>query len=215
LPDDKGCDTLSQTQIEADKKRTCCMRLTFFLALCGLLLSQCTGCHGLSEGASSGVEVIVEGKGEFPKAIQGRWQADQDGWQILFEEDGQIADVTVSLGRVRVVPGQRTTVPTQSGGEGVFAPGLWTVHYIPDTTELTVKITMDEVRVEMGDSTLEGKSTDIFAGKVDLAEGLWQAEWTTFTDYKAHTAEGLTVNLSTDPVYGESKLLTFQKVREQ
>jgi hypothetical protein len=191
------------------------MRLMFLLSLGGLLLSLSAGCHGPSKGTASGVEVVVEDKGTFPRAIQGRWQADRDGWQITFEENGQISGITASLGRVQVIPGRRTTVPTRSGGEGVFVPGLWTVHYIPDTAELTVKIAMDEVRVEMGDNTLEGKSTDIFAGKVDLAEGLWQAEWTTFTDYKAHTGEGLTVNLSTDPVYGESKLLTFKKVQEQ
>ena len=74
---------------------------------------------------------------------------------------------------------------------------------------------MDYVRVEMGENTLEGKSSDVFAGTVTPSEGLWQAEWTTFTDYTARTPQGHTFKLATDAMYGESKLLTFRKIQEQ
>ena len=173
------------------------------------------GCRGGLDGASGDVRVVVEGGGPFPEALRGRWQADRDGWQLVFEADGRISAAVISMGRVEVRPGATTTVPTRSGGQGVFEPGVWTTHYVPDTNELTVKISMDYVRVEMGENTLEGKSTDIFAGKVAPSEGLWQAEWTTFTDYTARTPQGQTFKLATDAMYGESKLLTFRKVQEK
>jgi len=191
------------------------MRLIVFLTLCGLLIGPASGCRSGRDRSQDDVKVVIEGGGPFPEALAGRWQADRDGWQLVIEGDGRVSAAVISLGRVEVTAGQKTTVPTRSGGLGVFHPGLWTVHYAPGTQELTVKISMDYVRVEMGENTLEGKSTDIFAGKVALAEGLWQAEWTTFTDYTARTPEGHTFKLATDATYGESKLLTFRKVLQK
>lgn len=191
------------------------MRLMVSLIVCGSLLWLSGGCRSGLDGASGDVRVVVEGGGPFPEALRGRWQADRDGWQLVFEADGRISAAVISMGRVEVRPGATTTVPTRSGGRGVFEPGVWTTHYVPDTNELTVKISMDYVRVEMGENTLEGKSSDIFAGKVALSEGLWQAEWTTFTDYTARTPQGQTFKLATDAMYGESKLLTFRKVQEK
>jgi len=191
------------------------MRLIVSLTVCGSLIWLSGGCRGGLDGDSDDVKVVVEGGGPFPEALCGRWQADRDGWQVVFEPDGRVAAAVISMGRVEVHPGATTTVPTRSGGRGVFDPGVWTTHYDPDTNELTVKISMDYVRVEMGENTLEGKSSDVFAGTVTPSEGLWQAEWTTFTDYTARTPQGQTFKLATDAMYGESKLLTFRKVQEQ
>jgi len=191
------------------------MRLTVSLVWCALTVLTAGGCHGPVDDSHSGVKVVIEGGGTFPEALTGRWRANRDGWQLVFERDGRLSAAVLSLGQVQVTPGQRTTVPTRSGGQGIFDPGLWTVHYTPATQELTVKISMEYLRIELGDNTLEGKSTDVFAGKVALAEGLWQAEWTTFTDYTAHTPQSPTVKLATDSQYGEAKLLTFRKVQQQ
>ena len=191
------------------------MRLIVSLTLCGSFIWLAGGCRGGLDGTSDDVKVVIEGGGPFPEALRGRWQADRDGWQLVFAADGRLSAAVISMGRVEVRPGARTTVPTRSGGQGVFDPGLWTVYYTPATQELTVNISMDYVRVEMGENTLEGKSTDIFAGKVAPAEGLWQAEWTTFTDYTARTPQGHSFKLATDATYGESKLLTFRKVQDE
>lgn len=177
--------------------------------LCVVLMP--TGCHRSLNTGAEAVTVVIEGGGRFPASLAGRWKADQHGWEILFTESGSIASAVISMGRVPVRPGQKATVPTRSGGQGVFDPGLWTVHYAPSTKQLTVRIVMDYVRVEMGGNTLEGKSTDVFAGTVSGAEGTWQAQWTTFTNYTATTPENVSFQLSTDPLYGEAKPLTFVK----
>ena len=158
--------------------------------------------------------MIVEGGGQFPSSLAGRWQASQHGWEFEFGPDGRIAAATLSLGRVRVIPGRTTTMPTKSGRQAVFTPGPWTVHYIPPTRELTVEIIMDHVRVEMGGNILEGSSTDTFVGPVAVLNRTWQVQWTTFTRYLAHTPDGASVNLSTDPTYGETRSLTFEKASD-
>ncbi|MBN1510653.1 MAG: hypothetical protein JXB13_01435, partial [Phycisphaerae bacterium] len=86
------------------------------------------------------MSVSIEGGGRFPAVLAGRWKSDQHGWDFAFEPDGRISSAVISLGRVTVVPGRTSTVPTQSGDQAVFTPGPWTVHYEPDTRMLTVKI---------------------------------------------------------------------------
>jgi hypothetical protein len=184
------------------------------LVVCSILTLLAAGCSSLRNTPARNVEVIAEGSGQFPDSLSGRWKADRDGWEFVFERHGGIASAVISLGRVRVTPGRKTVVPTRTGGEAVFDPGPWTVHYVPSTRELTIKITMDYVRVEMAGNTLEGNSTDVFSGALSPAEGIWQAEWTTFTDYTARTPDHEVIDLSTDPIYGETKHLTFQKVQE-
>jgi hypothetical protein len=86
------------------------------------------------------------------------------------------------------------------------------VHYAPRTGELTVKITMDHVRVEMAGNIVEGSSTDTFVGPIASTDRTWQTEWTTFTRYVACTSNNASFDLSTDPIYGETKPLIFEKV---
>jgi hypothetical protein len=71
---------------------------------------------------------------------------------------------------------------------------------------------MDHVRVEMAGTILEGSSTDTFVGLVDPAKQTWQTQWTTFTRYVAHTPNATSVDLSTDPSYGQTQALTFTKI---
>jgi hypothetical protein len=177
-----------------------------------LLMAAPGGCQDPQPPSSQDVRVVLEGVDAFPEALAGRWKADRDGWEFFFEPNGRLTSAVVSLGRVTVTPGRTTTVPTRSGGEAVFEPGPWTVHYSGATSQLTINITMDYVRVEMADSTLEGQSKDTFAGPVSLDDGLWQAQWTTFTDYMAQSTTGIRVPLRTDPTYGETKPLTFTRV---
>jgi len=182
--------------------------------VCGLSTLLAGGCHKPLDRQAAGVDVVVEGSRAFPSDLAGRWKADEDGWEFVLAPDGRIVSVVISLGRVRVVPGRTTTVPTRSGAQGIFTPGQWAVNYAPDSGQLTVKIAMDRVRVEMGDSTIEGSSTDLFAGSIDPPRDTWQTLWTTFTKYTGHTPERPSFDLSTDPTYGETKPLTFRKVAD-
>jgi hypothetical protein len=77
-----------------------------------------------------------------------------------------------------------------------------------------VEIIMNHVRVEMGGNILEGSSTDTFVGPVAASNRTWQVQWTTFTRYVAHTPDGASVSLSTDPLYGETKSLTFERTND-
>ncbi len=185
----------------------CILILSMGIALTG-------GCsHSLNSQADP-VEVVVEGD-ELPTFLAGRWQARQQAWEFQFEPDGRISSAIISLGRVRVVPGKTTKMPTRSGSQAVFTPGQWTVHYAPSTRELTVKITMDHVRVEMAGNLVEGSSTDIFVGPVASSGRTWQPQWTTFTRYLGRTPEKKSFDLSTDPTYGEIKPLIFDKVESK
>jgi len=132
----------------------------------------------------------------------------------VFEPDGRISSAVISLGRVSVTPGRTTTVPTQSGGQAVFTPGPWTVHYDPGARMLTVKIAMEHVRVPMAANVLEGSSTDVFAGPVLASGDTWQVEWTTFTHYTARADGSTPVDLSTDSTYGEARPLVFTKTNQ-
>ena len=159
------------------------------------------------------MQVVVEGGGKFPASLVGRWQSDRDDWQFVIEPNGAISSTVIGLGGVRVKAGQTATVSTQGGGKGTFEPGQWVVHYIPGTSDLTIKITMRHVHIETGSNVLDGSGTDIFVGKVLPAEGLWPVQWTTFSRYMAHTAEKPAAELSTDPDKGETKPLVFRKIQ--
>jgi hypothetical protein len=172
------------------------------------------GCHRPLDNRPESVSVTVEGDEAFPGWIAGQWQADRHGWQFVFEPGGRISSAVISLGRVPVVPGRTTTRPTRGGGQGVFTPGPWTVHYDPQTKELAVKITMEHVRVQMDDNILEGSSTDLFTGPI-ADDGIWEAQWTSFTLYTARTPDQTSFDLSTDETYGQTESLVFRKMSDE
>lgn len=189
----------------------CAIRVFLCLATVALV----GGCRSVPTRTPSGVDVQVEGSGAFPPALAGRWRADRDGWEFVLGPDGRILSAVHSLGRVTIRPGTKVTLPTRSGGEGLFEPGEWTVHYIPQTCQLTVKVVLDHVRIDMAGTILEGATTDIFSGAIQPDEGIWQVRWTAFNRYTVHSPDHPATDLSTDETYGETKALTFQKVAEQ
>lgn len=191
------------------------MNVKWMFLIWGASAMLAGGCHAIQGGTAEPVDVIVEGNKPFPADTAGRWRADEDGWEFVFAPDGRIVSARISFGRVAIVPGQTTTVPTKGGGEGVFTPGRWTVHDAPDSAQLTLKIVMAHVRVAMGDAVIEGSSTDVFAGPIDSVEGVWQTQWTTFTRYTARAPGKSPVDLSTDSANGETKPLTFRKVADR
>jgi len=186
------------------------MKQLLVLAGFAVLLSGLAGC----QDPNKGIEVIIEGGGEFPEFLVGKWRADRDGWEFVFEPDGTISSAVISLGRVRMKPGEITTVPMKMGGKGVFEPDEWMVHYAPVGRELMVKISLKNFYVELGKGALEGKSTDIFAGPISQDGKVWQVDWTSFPDYTAHTAEHPNFNLSERTDSGITKSLVFEKVEE-
>jgi hypothetical protein len=186
------------------------MTLRWILLLCGSV-SLLAGCGHPPNDRAAGTRVAAEDHLPFPDTLAGTWKADRDGWEFTLAPDGSIASAVISLGRVRVVPGRTSEVPTKTGSTATFTPGPWTVQYDPRTCALTIRITMAHVHVDLGGNLLEGSSSDVFTGPVAPAGNTWKAEWTTFTHYTAHTPEGKSFDLSGDPVYGETYPLTFTK----
>jgi hypothetical protein len=161
------------------------------------------------------MSVVVDGGGRFPASLAGRWRSDRDGWEFVLGRDGHIVSAVLSLGRVRITPGQTVTIPTRGGGEGVFEPGEWTVYYEPERGELTIKVAMDHVRVEMGEAVLEGSTIDILSGAISAIDGTWQVQWSAFNRYTVQGTGQAATELSTPPERGETKALIFERVPEE
>ncbi|MHC4111023.1 MAG: hypothetical protein ACYSUY_08105 [Planctomycetota bacterium] len=185
-------------------------QLVVFSGFAVLMFGLC-GC----QNANSGIDVIIEGGGEFPEFLVGEWKSDKDGWEFVFEPDGTLSSAVVSLGRVRLKPGEVTTVKMKMDGEGIYEPGEWIVHYIPAGRELMVRITLKKLYLELGESVLEGKSADVFAGTIAQNGKVWQVEWTSFPDYVAHTDKHPNFPISDETSYGFSKTLIFEKATEE
>jgi len=198
------------------------MRRLLILLVCGLFaLAQLSGCQGLGRDKSrvdptppkSGVEVIIEGGGEFPEFLVGRWKANEHGWKFVFQPDGTISSAVHTLGKVKLRPGQKTIRRMKKGGEAIYEPGEWMVHYNPANRELTVAISLSNFYTELGDDVLEGKSDDLFVGKINEEGNIWETNWTSFYDYTAHTLEYPQVRMH--PEHGESRTLVFEKVTKK
>ena len=187
------------------------MKVTWALLAMCVTLPVVSGCGRSQSRNVEPVVVLTEDGSPFPAALAGRWKSDRHGWEFVIEPDGRIAETVIGLGRVTILPGQTATVMTRTNEQAVFTPGSWVVHYDPTGSMLTVKITMDHIRVPMGDNTLEGSSTDTFTGFISPTMDTWQAQWTAFTRYKGLTSEGKTVDLATDETYGEAQTLIFTK----
>jgi len=183
----------------------------------GTLVAMCAamsvlgGCARPDSKSVGPVTAVTDDGSLFPAALAGRWVSDQQGWEFVFEPDGRIASAVIGFGHVRIVPGQTTTATTRANEQAVFTPGQWVVHYDAAARMLTVKIAMDRVQVPMGANTLEGASTDAFTGVVSPSMDTWQAQWSAFTDYKARTRDGKTVDLGTDDTHGQTQQLVFTK----
>ena len=177
------------------------------------LAAVLTGCRS-SAGSRDGVEVTVDGDGQFPDFLVGRWKAEEGGWEFAFEPDGKISSATVSIGRAKLQPGRKTTVPMQMGGKGVYKPGLWTVQYSHQQRELIVEIAIDHFRIELGDNVIEGRTRDFFVGSVSEDGKSWWADRLSFPEYVVDTEKYHNYKLPFDPKDNPRESLLFQKVPE-
>ena len=101
------------------------MKRLLVLLVCSLFIFILIGCQN-STKLKSGVDVIIDGDGQFPASLAGTWKSNDGVWEIVFKSDGKISSAVISLGRVRIKPGQVTTVLMKLGGKGTFEPGQWT-----------------------------------------------------------------------------------------
>ena len=184
------------------------MNRVLVLLCCAFLWSTLTGCQSTGKG----VEVVVDGDGQFPQFLTGTWKADKHSWEFVFEPDGTISSAVISMGQIELKPGQVTKLPMRYGGKGIFKPGVWTVHYNPANRVLTVEISLKSFYMELGRGILEGESTDIFVGPISEDGKIWRVDWTSFPDYTARTAKYPDFKLTEDPNYGVLKTLILEKI---
>lgn len=188
------------------------MKQLAVLAGCAVFLSGLAGCQRPAQTTPpvSGVEVIVEGGGEFPQFLVGTWKADKHGWEFVFEPDGTISSAVIDSGFIRVTPGKRVaTIPMKEEGKGIYKLGQWTVQYSPDDRELAVEVVVDHFHIDLGPHALEGHSTDWFIGPVSEDSQIWEAQWFNFPKYIALTPEPN--ELSVDPNDNPRDTLVFRK----
>ncbi len=185
------------------------MKQLAVLAGCAVLLSGLVGC----QDANRGVDVIVEGDGEFPEFLVGKWKADKGSWGFVFERDGTISSAVIDNGMIRVTPSKRVaTIPLSGGGKGVYELGQWAVQYSPDNRELAVEVVVEHFSLDMVSFGLEGHSTDWFVGPVSEDSQIWQAEWFTFR--KATTWGPETLEFPFDPNDNPVDTVVFRKQPE-
>lgn len=181
--------------------------------LCGLCAFLLVGCRQPVENRPA-VDVIVDSGGQFPDYLAGTWKADDSGWEIVFEPNGTISSAVVSLGRVRLKPGQVTTIPMKMGGTGVFEAGPWTVQYSPQRREITVEIVISSFHVELGDSVVKGRTMDLFTGTISPDGQSWWASRYSFPEYVADTKKYRDHKLTVDPNRNPPEELLFRKVSD-
>lgn len=180
------------------------------IALLGCAVLLFSGCQGLGRD-KSGVEVIIEGDGQFPESLAGKWRANRGFWELVFEPDGKISSAVIHMGAVEMIPGKVTRFATRYGGKGVFEPGLWSVQYSPDTRELLVEVVIEHFYHDIGDSAIEGSITDILVGPVSENGEWWEAEWFSFGRLVAHIPEPNEFYNVDEPEYRGP--LNFEKVK--
>ena len=165
------------------------MRFVIITLLPVLLLSGCeqplVTDQQSSEKLNKFMEVVIDGDGKFPEFLVGRWKADKNNWDFVFNPDGSLESAVINSGRARIHPGKTMVIPMKGGDEGVLKPGPWFVGYLKARSELTVEINMEEVYFELGTTLLFGSINDRFVGVVSQDSDQWHVDWTSNLDLAA------------------------------
>lgn len=155
------------------------MKQLVVLAGCGILLMGLTGC----QKANTGVKVVIEGGGEFPPFLAGRWKAaDENHWEFVFEPDGTMSSVVDNIWRERLKANQTTEVRGRKGEPGFFEMGDCEVCYDPENREISAIITIKRVYLEIGGGILDGPCEYFIGGNIREDEKTWDADILTSLD---------------------------------
>lgn len=187
------------------------MKRLMLLLFCFSFCVKLSGCKSL---AGDGVEVTIDGIGQFPDFLVGTWKAEEGGWEFVFEPDGTISSAVVSIGRVKLRPGRKTVVPMQMGGKGIYKPGRWSVQYSHKQRELIVEIVIDHFRVELDDDVVEGSTRDFFIGSVSTDGKSWWADRLNFPEYVVDTDKYHNYKLPFDQTDSPRESILFKKVTD-
>ena len=158
------------------------MKNLLVLFVCLVSLINLAGCQESKYIMTPGkLEVVIIGDGEFPEELAGNWKGDR--WAFTFEKDGRISKAIISMAKAEIIPGKITTV-SSIGGTATFVPGDWLVTYDPDNRELTVKVVMNYINIELDKDAFRGKNEDIIIGTVSEDGSVWETTVNSFPDYE-------------------------------
>jgi hypothetical protein len=150
------------------------------IVLLGCVFFVVVGCQEVSRN-KSGVEVIIEGGGEFPRFLAGVWEAnkgnDLNYWRVVFEPDGVISSAVVPLGEVKVRPNRTTEAKGPKGEPGFFKAGNFDVYYNTQSRELAVNIKIKQFylkRVLDWNIVLKGSWEYFIVGDVSEDGKTWE-----------------------------------------
>jgi hypothetical protein len=147
------------------------------VALVGcVVLFALTGCQKLSHDEERAVEAVIEGGGEFPQFLVGRWKDEKKTWEFVFEPDGTISSVVDSVFQERLRPNQTTEVRGRGGEPGIFEAGECELYYDPESREISATIEIKRVYMEIGGGILDGTCDYFVAGNVWEDEETWEAD---------------------------------------
>jgi len=157
------------------------MKRLLILLVCALSASLLlSGCRKLGHDEERAVEVIIEGGGEFPQFLVGRWEAEigRLNWTFEFQPDGSILKMNHSMaGQVDL---------TQDGAyieidkppvhiEYLLAPCQ--AEYDPATNEVSIEVITVYFKIQSLDAAVEGSRTDLFEGPLSENGKTWNADW--------------------------------------
>ena len=158
------------------------MKKILLLMACTVFLSSQEGCQHKEQPEPIALELPTPQVTEttFPEFLVGTWNCDfSSSWQITFAPDGTIPQYINSLG----VP----IIPAEGGGylekvepndpNAIYVLKSIEAEYNPDTTELTLFIVNERVRLEFPGWTLTGWTSDKITGPVSEEELTWKAKW--------------------------------------
>lgn len=148
-----------------------------------------TGCHPQDKKLmnsdltnSSSMQVFIEGDGEFPEFMAGKWKSDKRGWVIVFEPDGKISSVVDAIFEEKLMPNRTTKIQGQQGEPGIFELGDCEIYYNPESRQITTSIKIKRAYMEIAGGILDGTCEYFISGNVWEDEKGWDADIHTLLD---------------------------------
>ncbi|MBN1391531.1 MAG: hypothetical protein JW947_01865 [Sedimentisphaerales bacterium] len=153
------------------------MKQLMILLICVFLVIG--GCQEASR-EKSGVDVFVEGGGEFPQFLAGAWENEKtelNYWKIVFERSGTISSAFTPVGLAEIRPNRKTEVPGPKGELGFIEAGDFSVYYKPKSRELVVNIKLEQFYLYMGEiGVLKGSWEYLFTGGISKDGRTWKVD---------------------------------------
>ena len=103
------------------------MKQLKILTLCCIVMLCVIGCQNNGRD-NTAVNVIIEGGGQFPPSLVGKWKANKDSWELTFAEDGTITKAVVAFGRWKIVPGQKTIIPMKMNKQSIIKSAIYYIN---------------------------------------------------------------------------------------